>query len=460
MVESDGRKAAGLPRFLETRSLAKTRFNDGKLDPLTLDPDAQQLANHQPQLSLTELLPSCPECGAAPERIYKCGWRHTNNGPVQRYMCRNCGYRFSHSCSTRESFKPLNLPPAHTSSRQACDDLAERASNAGQVLELAISQQPEKQAQREGTTQTQTADQAAIKGLLAQFAAYLEKEGYSSENDYYNLLKRLAKRGADLLDPESVKVTVAKMKKPDGAPCKDGTKMLTVEAYKCFAMMLNIKWTPPKYKQEEIIPWTPEEIELDQLIAGCQSRRMAAFLECLKETYTDPLEALRIQWGDVDFEHKIITINHPCKGHLPGKMPVKTKLLAMLDLLPRKNELVFATTYPRIASVFWTTRRRVAARLQNPRILRISFRSFRHWGGTMVAYHANGNMLVVKKALRHKQIASSMKYVSDINFEEDDFETATATTVDEAKKLAEAGFQKFDEYNGIHIYRRPKRFQH
>ena len=88
------------------------------------------------------------------------------------------------------------------------------------------------------------------------------------------------------------------------------------------------------------------------------------------------------------------------------------------------------------------------------------FRSFRHWSGTMVAYHANGNMLVVKKALRHKQIASSMKYVSDINFEEDDFETATATTVDEAKKLAEAGFQKFDEFNSIHIYRRPKRFKH
>lgn len=263
-----------------------------------------------------------------------------------------------------------------------------------------------------------------------------------------------------MLDPENVKVTIAKMVKKDGTPVKNGTKMLSVEAYKAFAKMMNIKWNPPRYKQEEIIPWSPEETELDQLIAACESKRMAAFLECLKETYTDPSEALRIQWQDVDFEHKVITINHPCKGHLPGKMPVKTKLLAMLDMLPRKNEYVFAATYQQMAVVFWQARRRIAHRLQNPRIMRISFRSFRHWGGTMVAHYANGNMLVVKKALRHKQIASSMKYVSDINFEEEDFETATATTVDEAKKLAEAGFQKFDEFNSIHIYRRPKRFKH
>jgi hypothetical protein len=53
-----------------------------------------------------------------------------------------------------------------------------------------------------------------------------------------------------------------------------------------------------------------------------------------------------------------------------------------------------------------------------------------------------------------------MRYVGTINFEDSEFETATATTVDEAQKLTEAGFQKFDVFNGIHIYRRPKRFQH
>jgi hypothetical protein len=42
-----------------------------------------------------------------------------------------------------------------------------------------------------------------------------------------------------------------------------------------------------------------------------------------------------------------------------------------------------------------------------------------------------------------------MKYLCDINFEENDFETATARTVEEVNKLAGAGFQKFDESRRI-----------
>jgi predicted RNA-binding Zn-ribbon protein involved in translation (DUF1610 family) len=35
----------------------------------------------------------CPQCGC--ERVYKDGIRYTTSGEVQRYLCRNCGYRFS-----------------------------------------------------------------------------------------------------------------------------------------------------------------------------------------------------------------------------------------------------------------------------------------------------------------------------------------------------------------------------
>ena len=37
----------------------------------------------------------CPECGS--RRLYRDGIRYTNSGNVQRYLCRDCGYRFS-SC--------------------------------------------------------------------------------------------------------------------------------------------------------------------------------------------------------------------------------------------------------------------------------------------------------------------------------------------------------------------------
>jgi len=51
-----------------------------------------------------------------------------------------------------------------------------------------------------------------------------------------------------------------------------------------------------------------------------------------------------------------------------------------------------------------------------------------------------------------------MKRIHVIAFKDDEFEVVTATTVEEIKQLAAAGFQKFDEINDIDIFRRPKRF--
>ena len=52
-----------------------------------------------------------------------------------------------------------------------------------------------------------------------------------------------------------------------------------------------------------------------------------------------------------------------------------------------------------------------------------------------------------------------MKYIHRLDFQDpQSFDVAVASTIDEVKHLAEAGFQKFDEVNGIHVYRRPKRF--
>jgi len=76
----------------------------------------------------------------------------------------------------------------------------------------------------------------------------------------------------------------------------------------------------------------------------------------------------------------------------------------------------------------------------------------------MIAHYTNGNVLTVKKILRHKRIENSMKYIHTIDFKDDEFDVATATTVEEVKQLASAGFEKFDEMNAIHIFRRPKRF--
>jgi len=77
----------------------------------------------------------------------------------------------------------------------------------------------------------------------------------------------------------------------------------------------------------------------------------------------------------------------------------------------------------------------------------------------MTAQYTNGNVLTVKKLLGHKQIRNTMKYIGIIHFKDDEFDIATATTVDEAKTVLAAGCDYVTEKNGIMLFRKPKRFK-
>jgi integrase/predicted RNA-binding Zn-ribbon protein involved in translation (DUF1610 family) len=414
----------------------------------------------------------CPQCGST--RTWRDGIRQTRLGQVQRHICRNCGYRFSNpECqqlrkepiriliegletvartqTQRESnalgasehveripTKALKSIIGIPSSRQICVNQAKGAKN------LVAA---EKQTQAAGISPENKAD---IEGIIAKYLAYLEREGYAKDITYPRILRTLHKRGANLYHPESVKQTIARQ------PWKDGYKLLAVYAYDTFCNMEKIAWEKPEYKQEDAIVFVPDEKELDQLIAACRSRRMSTFLQCLKETYADPTEILRLKW--IDLHENILTINAPVKRHLPGQVKISDKLVAMLNSLPRKSERIFPTSYPNMRMCFNPIRNKAAIRLQNPRPRAITFKSFRHWGGTMLAHYTNGNVLAVKKALRHRAIQSTMKYIGILQFKDDDYEVATATTVEEIKQLAQVGFQKFDELNGIHVFRKPKKF--
>lgn len=76
----------------------------------------------------------------------------------------------------------------------------------------------------------------------------------------------------------------------------------------------------------------------------------------------------------------------------------------------------------------------------------------------MLAHYTHGNVLTVQRVLRHKNIQNTMKCIHMIAFKDDEFDVGTATTMEEIKQLLAAGFEKADEWKGIHVYRRPKRF--
>jgi hypothetical protein len=110
----------------------------------------------------------------------------------------------------------------------------------------------------------------------------------------------------------------------------------------------------------------------------------------------------------------------------------------MLNCLPKTSERIFPTNYANMHASFDHVRKRAARVLQNPRLSKVS--------------------LTEKKPLRHKRVENTMKYISMIQFEEDEFEVNTATTVEEAKRALSVGYNYITEKEGIMLFRRPKRF--
>ena len=383
--------------------------------------------------------PLCPQCDS--RRLYRDGLRYLSDGSgVQRWLCRDCAYRFSEKPSQKNLKWQINTPNTLMSRRRICANRKE-AKNLTQATE----------------TKTVAGDSERLpqdaKGLITKFMAYLEREGYSAGIGYPATLKHLVKDGANLLDPDNVKTVIAQQK------WKNSVKMLATYAYDAFAKMQGIKWNKPAYRQEETTLYIHDEKDLDLLISTA-SRRMATFLQCLKETFADPGEILRLEW--IDLKNSTLSINHPVKGHLPGKYELSPRLVAMLNALPRKDKRIFPMSYACAEDSLKKLRKRAAAKFQNPVLLSICFKSYRHWGGSMLAHVTNGNVLVIKRMLRHKSIQNTMKYIHTIEFKEEDFEETVATTPEEIRQLGKAGWAKYDEMtvNGtqMHFYRKPKRF--
>jgi len=391
---------------------------------------------------MTEIIAQiCPSCGSS--KFFKDGKRKLANGTeAQRYICRQCTLRYTYPSS-------LNAKDSNRQSIQICAEMVKNLEPVQKTKEKLFCAGDAKLS-------------ADTKGLLTQFYAYLEREAYSGESDYVDKVKHLAILGADLRNPEHVKTVIGHMQRKDGQKTKNGTKMLYSYAYDAFAKMLKLQWDIPKYTQEDHDPFVPDETELDALINSAKSKLLAAYLQCLKETFGDPGEVLRIKWLDVDTNNKQISIRYPVKNHLPRTLNVSIRLLAMIEALPKKDDRVFPTCYSNMLRRYVTMRKRTADIHQNPRLLAVDFTAFRTWAGTMIAYHTNGNVLTVKKLLGHKQIKNTMKYIGRIEFQNQDFETTSAATVEDILRLGKEGWIEYSvvKINNVehHCFKKPKRF--
>jgi len=91
---------------------------------------------------------------------------------------------------------------------------------------------------------------------------------------------------------------------------------------------------------------------------------------------------------------------------------VSEKLIGMLKSLPRENEKVFGKPrYDTLKQTLQKTRKRLAVKLQNPRLAKIKFHTFRHWKATML-YHKTKDPYYVKDFLGHKSIKNTEIYIT------------------------------------------------
>jgi hypothetical protein len=151
------------------------------------------------------------------------------------------------------------------------------------------------------------------------------------------------------------------------------------------------------------------------------------------------------------------------KNHNARKYELSNLLVRMLNTLPQNNKRIFTITYSNAYVSFDYLRKLVSIKFQKPALTRISFKSSRHWGGSMFSHTTNGNVPVMARILRHKSWKSTMIYVHPKEFKDEAFEETTATTIDEIRALGKAGWTKYDQavFNGviIHFYRIPKKFR-
>ena len=171
-------------------------------------------------------------------------------------------------------------------------------------------------------------------------------------------------------------------------------------------------------------------------------------------------EARNLHWADIDFVNNTVVVT-PEKGSEPRIFKLSDTLIAMLKAIKgdTKSKRVFGKWLKSQRRLFHNFRRRVAGKLKNPRILSITYRTFRHWKATTL-YHQTKDILYVMRFLGHKNIRNTLAYVQleETIFEkgDDQFISKAATTVEEVLKLVEAGFEYVCDVNDAKVFRKRK----
>ena len=436
--------------------------------------------------------PPCPDCGSVAQ-VYRNGHAESVFGvEIRRYGCRSCGRRFSNpddlekAKKVKESYLPCILP--HVLKAASGTSLIVQVGDQKEGSKNLVNETQQKQigVSDEKKTRTEHVVKADIDLVIADYKQYIQKEHLSGDltlSKYVSRLRWLAhKIGVDLFDPESFKTKLAFH--PELSAMSNCNKNSICKAYTSFVKkylhMEDVKLPHFEYQTPEYdVPQT----EHMELLYATLSFQMQVFCFVLMATAARPIEALRIEWSDIDFARKTIAINKPAKHGRTRTVQLKGRFAKVIDMLTelKNRQINIATcrnrkqrnlnrvfTYSNTDTAgqnFSRAREAASIRLGIPELNKITFYSNRHWRAVLERYlkgnsDAVANLLGENSDKYVKVYApiSERLYGSDKEWEP--IEICEADP-DYCEKMSRYGAEGYQEYNynrttGRHYLRKEK----
>jgi len=373
----------------------------------------------------------CPQCVS--DRLYRDGLRVLATGEeVQRFLCRDCGYRFS------DGHIDSNVYASIGSNRQL-----------GAILQEAKK--------LDSATELKTVAGEKESSII-EYAWRCKKKGNGDKTIAQRcyLLGALQKKGANLNNPDSIETILAT--EPEYNDKNEPSKKYNVvKAYVSYTKRMKIQWESitVKYEPKQAFIATRDELLLFVNGAG---HRFGTYLQVTYDTGARRGEVAHIKWTDINTENHTIAINDPEKNSRSRTIKVPEDTISRIQTLSHKYGSYIFNPNPHLYGGEFDVLRKKLVRMHPDnaeRLNQIHIHTFRYGFAHREIKQLKPQKEVQQK-LGHKSSGSTDRYTNTVVFNENDYEVVRVTTLEDAERYGSQGYTKFEEMNGVRLYRRIK----
>lgn len=237
----------------------------------------------------------------------------------------------------------------------------------------------------------------------------------------------------------------------------EGRERNIVSAYQhCHKMIFGTKWVDaPKYARVKKPQYLPTEELLLSIISGVPNK-YKPFCQMLMETGMRSEEAWKLKWENINFQTGMLSVT-PIKNSNSRDLPISQKLINMLGLIPRESEYVFhnGQELEYFREGFRKHRVKLAAELDEPEILKCSFKTFRTFFITRQSYKFN-NPFEVQYRAGHTHMSTTELYIRREGAMKREFVNLVTRTLEEEQDAIDQGYEYVKDRDGVSLWRKPK----